>query len=37
MQAMGVRHVLHKANFTLDDLGAAIDDALAAKNADPSN
>ena len=34
MQSMGVRHVFHKANFTLDDLGAAIDEALAARNAD---
>jgi two-component system response regulator AtoC len=36
MQGMGVRHVLHKAHFTLDDLGAAIDDELAARNADPA-
>jgi two-component system response regulator AtoC len=37
MKGMGVRHVLHKANFSLDALGAAIDEELAARNADPSN
>src|SRR4051812_7903044 len=36
MKSMGVRHVLHKANFGLDELGAAIDDELAARNADPA-
>ena len=36
MRGMGVRHVLHKANFSLEDLGVAVDEALAARNADPA-
>ena len=37
MREMGVKHVLHKANFSLEELAEAVDDALATRNADPGS